>query len=69
MRPGTKRTGMVKRPGRPRYDLSARFEQAVRQLPGGQRRWLLDRLRATEAGKRERDFWVLDPASGRWRRL
>lgn len=60
---------MKTRPEDRRDELAARFERAVRQLPGNQKRWLLDRLRAPRSGKRERDFWVLDVQSGQWRRL
>jgi hypothetical protein len=60
---------MKTRPEQHRYKLAARFERAVRQLPGRQKRWLLERLRAPQSGKLERDFWVLDTKSGQWRRL
>ena len=57
---------MKKRPERRKYDLATRFERAVRQLPGKQKRWLLDRLRAPQS---DRDFWILDLDSGEWRPL
>jgi len=60
---------MKKRPGRRKHDLAVRFERGVRQLPGRDRRWLLDRLRAPRPGAAERDFYVLDVESGRWVRL
>jgi len=60
---------MKTRPEHRSYELSARFERAVRRLPGQQKRWLLDRLRAPQSGKLDRDFWVLDMESGQWRRL
>ncbi|RPI57781.1 MAG: hypothetical protein EHM56_03260 [Chloroflexi bacterium] len=60
---------MKKRPERRRYELAVRFERAVRQLPGKQQRWLLDRLRAPQTGELDRDFWILDMDSGQWRRL
>jgi hypothetical protein len=60
---------MKTRPEQRRYKLTARFERAVRQLPGRQKRWLLERLRAPQSGTLERDFWVLDTKSGQWRRL
>ncbi len=60
---------MKTRPEQRSDELSGRFERAVRQLPGKQQRWLLGRLRAPQAGKLDRDFWVLDMKSGQWRRL
>jgi hypothetical protein len=60
---------MKKRPGRRKHDLAIRFERAVRQLPGRDRRWLLERLRTPRSGTIERDFYVLDVESGRWVRL
>jgi hypothetical protein len=60
---------MKTRPQQRRPELSARFERAVRRLPGEQKRWLLGRLRAPRSGRLDRDFWVFDMASGQWRRL
>jgi hypothetical protein len=60
---------MKKRPAPRRQELAVRFERAVRRLPGRQKRWLLNRLRTPQAGKPDRDFWVLDVPSGQWRRL
>ena len=60
---------MKKRPEHRRYELPARFERAVRQLPAEQKRWLLHRLRAPQSDKLDRDFWVLDLENGQWRQL
>ena len=60
---------MKRRPGRRKHDLAIRFERGVRQLPGRDKRWLLERLRTPRSGAAERDFYVLDVESGRWVRL
>jgi hypothetical protein len=60
---------MKKRPEHRRYRLAARFERAARKLSGQEKRWLLGRLHDLQSGKPDRDFWVLDLESGRWRRL
>lgn len=59
---------MKKPPGR-KYELAARFERAVRQLPGSDKRRLLDRLCGPRSDEPDRDFYVLDLETGRWRRL
>jgi hypothetical protein len=54
------------------YALELTFAAEARRLPGGERRGILDRLRRESRPVRRgqaRDFYELDPRSGRWRRL
>jgi hypothetical protein len=54
------------------YGLELTFAAEARRLPSGERRGILDRLRRHEGPRRRepvRDFYELDPCTGRWKRL
>jgi hypothetical protein len=54
------------------YGLELTFAAEARRLPPEERRGILDRLRCHGRSQRRvvvRDFYELDPCTGRWRRL
>jgi len=54
------------------YALELAFAAEARRLPSGERRGILDRLRREGRSVRRgqvRDFYELDPCTGRWKRL
>jgi hypothetical protein len=54
------------------YELELTFAAEARRLPPEERRGILDRLRCYGRSRQRvvvRDFYELDPGTGRWKRL